>query len=129
MATRLPGAGHTPESTWEFLINGGDAITDLPEGRWSEFTADPQIAAVLRDGNTYGGYLPEADIKGFDAEFFAMSPLEVERVDPQQRVMMELTWEALEHARIPASELKGTQRRRVHRLPRPTTSACWPRSG
>src|SRR5690606_20551778 len=46
---------------------------------------------------------------GFDAEFFAMSPIEVERVDPQQRLMMELTWEALEHARIPASELKGEQ--------------------
>ncbi|MFI6366672.1 polyketide synthase Pks13 [Nocardia sp. NPDC050630] len=107
LSTRLPGAGDTPESTWEFLINGGDAIRERPEGRWDEFTEDPAVAAKVAEGNTLGGYLDQDVVKGFDAEFFAMSPIEVERVDPQQRLMMELTWEALEHARIPASELKG----------------------
>ncbi|MTE12050.1 polyketide synthase Pks13 [Nocardia aurantiaca] len=107
LATRLPGAGDTPESTWEFLINRGDAIRELPEGRWDEFKGDPQLAEAIEKANTLGGYLDQDVIKGFDAEFFAMSPVEVERVDPQQRVMMELTWEALEHARIPANELKG----------------------
>nr|WP_062995077.1 polyketide synthase Pks13 [Nocardia mikamii] len=107
LSTRLPGAGDTPESTWDFLINRGDGIRDLPEGRWSEFLADPDIAAAVEKGNTLGGYLDQDVIKGFDAEFFAMSPVEVERVDPQQRLMMELTWEALEHARIPANTLKG----------------------
>ncbi|MEV6428497.1 polyketide synthase Pks13 [Nocardia sp. NPDC051463] len=107
LSTRLPGAGDTPESTWEFLINRGDAIRDLPEGRWEEFTSEPEVAAAVAEGNTLGGYLDQEVVKGFDAEFFAMSPIEVERVDPQQRLMMELTWEALEHARIPASELKG----------------------
>ncbi|MGW4768772.1 polyketide synthase Pks13 [Nocardia sp. NPDC004278] len=107
LSTRLPGAGDTPESTWEFLINRGDAIRERPEGRWDEFTADPAVAAKVAEGNTLGGYLDQDVIKNFDAEFFAMSPIEVERVDPQQRLMMELTWEALEHARIPASELKG----------------------
>lgn len=107
LSTRLPGAGNTPESTWEFLINRGDAIRELPEGRWSEFLSDPAIAEVVAAANTLGGYLDQDVVKGFDAEFFATSPLEVERVDPQQRLMMELTWEALEHARIPASELKG----------------------
>ncbi|PPI94466.1 polyketide synthase Pks13 [Nocardia nova] len=107
LSTRLPGAGDTPESTWDFLINRGDGIRELPEGRWSEFLADPDIAAAVENGNTLGGYLDQDVIKGFDAEFFAMSPVEVERVDPQQRLMMELTWEALEHARIPANTLKG----------------------
>ncbi len=107
LSTRLPGAGDTPESTWEFLIGGGDAIRDLPPGRWSEFTADPEIAEAVASANTLGGYLDQDVVKGFDAEFFAMSPVEVARVDPQQRLMLELTWEALEHARIPASELKG----------------------
>ncbi|ATL64995.1 polyketide synthase Pks13 [Nocardia terpenica] len=107
LSTRLPGAGDTPESTWEFLINRGDGIRERPEGRWSEFTAEPQVAEVVEKANTKGGYLDQDVIKGFDAEFFAMSPLEVERVDPQQRLVMELTWEALEHARIPASGLKG----------------------
>ncbi|SUA41087.1 polyketide synthase Pks13 [Nocardia africana] len=107
LSTRLPGAGDTPESTWDFLINRGDGIRELPEGRWSEFLSDPDIAAAVENGNTLGGYLDQDVIKGFDAEFFAMSPVEVERVDPQQRLMMELTWEALEHARIPANTLKG----------------------
>ncbi|WP_067836167.1 polyketide synthase Pks13 [Nocardia lijiangensis] len=107
LSTRLPGAGDTPESTWEFLINRGDGIREAPEGRWSEFLSEPEIAKAVAEGNTLGGYLDQEVVKGFDAEFFAMSPIEVERVDPQQRLMMELTWEALEHARIPASELRG----------------------
>lgn len=107
LSTRLPGAGDTPESTWEFLINRGDGIREAPEGRWSEFLSDPEVAKAVAAGNTLGGYLDQDVVKGFDAEFFAMSPIEVERVDPQQRLMMELTWEALEHARIPASELRG----------------------
>lgn len=107
LSTRLPGAGNTPESTWEFLINRGDGISDLPAGRWDEFMGDAGIAEQIANAQTKGGYLAQDVIKGFDAEFFAMSPIEVERVDPQQRLMMELTWEALEHARIPANELKG----------------------
>ncbi|MEV0061055.1 polyketide synthase Pks13 [Nocardia sp. NPDC050718] len=107
LSTRLPGAGSTPESTWEFIIGRGDAIRELPEGRWSEFLGDAGVAQTVAESNTLGGYLDQDVVKGFDAEFFAMSPVEVERVDPQQRLMMELTWEALEHARIPASELKG----------------------
>ncbi|WP_188543899.1 polyketide synthase Pks13 [Rhodococcoides trifolii] len=107
LSTRFPGAGHTPESMWEMLDDGRDGITDLPEGRWSEFTGDARLAERIASTVTRGGYLD--DVKGFDAEFFAMSPREAVNVDPQQRLALELTWEALENARIPASELKGTQ--------------------
>ncbi|MFF0816239.1 polyketide synthase Pks13 [Rhodococcus sp. NPDC003318] len=107
LSSRFPGTGHTPDEMWRLLIEGRDAVTDLPEGRWAEFRSDPQIAAAIDKANTKGGYLD--DVKGFDAEFFAMSPLEVRNVDPQQRLALELTWEALEHARIPANELKGEQ--------------------
>ena len=61
--------------------------------------------SAVAKANTRGGYL--TDVKGFDAEFFALSPMEVDNVDPQQRMALELTWEALEHARIPASEPRG----------------------
>ncbi|QYB08007.1 type I polyketide synthase [Rhodococcus sp. USK10] len=107
LASRFPGAGTTPAEMWQMLAEGRDGISDLPAGRWEEFTSDPQIKAAVEKANTQGGYLD--DVKTFDAEFFAMSPLEVANVDPQQRLAMELTWEALEHARIPASDLKGEQ--------------------
>ncbi|CAM3364491.1 polyketide synthase Pks13 [Tsukamurella hominis] len=107
LATRFPKAGETPESTWEFLIGGGDGTTDLPEDRWLEFKQDPRLKAVLDEANTFGGYLD--DVASFDAEFFQMTPREVEMVDPQQRLALELTWEALEQANIPASSVKGTR--------------------
>ncbi|GAB18791.1 putative polyketide synthase [Gordonia effusa NBRC 100432] len=105
LSTRFPGAGDTPESTWAALIGEVDGISELPDGRWSEFRSDPRLAEVLDKANLRGGYLDE--VKGFDADFFQMSPREVEMVDPQQRLALELTWEALEHAHIPPSDLKG----------------------
>lgn len=105
LATRFPGDMNSPEDTWEKLLAGFDAIADLPEGRWSEFLEEPRVAERVKKARTRGGYL--SDIKGFDAEFFALSKMEADNVDPQQRMALELTWEALEHARIPASSLRG----------------------
>ena len=106
LGTRFPGDMNTPDETWQALLEGRDAITDLPEGRWSEFLDEPRIAERVAKARTRGGYL--TDIKGFDAEFFALSKMEADNIDPQQRMALELTWEALEHARIPASSLRGT---------------------
>jgi polyketide synthase 13 len=105
LATRLPGDMNSPEETWQALLEGRDAITDLPEGRWSEFMEEPRLAELITKARTRGGYLK--DIKGFDSEFFALSKTEADNIDPQQRMALELTWEALEHARIPASSLRG----------------------
>ncbi|AFM19675.1 polyketide synthase family protein [Mycolicibacterium chubuense NBB4] len=105
VGTRFPGDMNTPDEMWQALLEGRDAITDLPEGRWSEFLSEPRIAERVAKARTRGGYL--SDIKGFDAEFFALSKMEADNIDPQQRMALELTWEALEHARIPASSLRG----------------------
>ncbi len=105
IGTRFPGDLNTPEEMWRGLLEGVDAITDLPEGRWEEFLGDPRIAERVARAHTRGGYL--SDIKGFDSEFFALSKMEADNIDPQQRMALELTWEALEHARIPASSLRG----------------------
>lgn len=105
LSTRLPGDMNSPDETWQALMEGRDAITDLPEGRWSEFLEEPRIAARVAGARTRGGYLK--DIKGFDSEFFAVAKTEADNIDPQQRMALELTWEALEHARIPASSLRG----------------------
>ncbi|MHC9294685.1 polyketide synthase Pks13 [Mycobacterium sp. LTG2003] len=106
VATRFPGDLNSPDEMWEALLAGKDCITDLPEGRWEEFLDEPRIAERVAKARTRGGYL--SDIKGFDSEFFALSKMEADNIDPQQRMALELTWEALEHARIPASSLRGT---------------------
>src|ERR1700743_716302 len=105
LATRLPGDMNTPEETWHALLEGRDAITDLPEGRSWEFIEEPRLAQLIKKARTRGGYIK--DIKGFDSEFFALSKTEADNVDPQQRMTLELTWEALEPARIRASSLRG----------------------
>ncbi len=105
LSTRFPGDMDSPEETWQALLEGRDAITDLPEGRWSEFLDEPRLAGRIAKARTRGGYLK--DIKGFDSEFFAVAKTEADNIDPQQRMALELTWEALEHARIPASSLRG----------------------
>ncbi|WP_374023877.1 polyketide synthase Pks13 [Mycobacterium sp. HNNTM2301] len=105
LSTRLPGDMNTPDETWNALMEGRDAITDLPEGRWAEFLEEPRLAERMAKARTRGGYLK--DIKGFDSEFFAVAKTEADNIDPQQRMALELTWEALEHARIPASSLRG----------------------
>lgn len=107
LGTRFPGDMNTPDETWKALLEGRSGITDLPEGRWEEFLAEPRIAERVAKARTRGGYL--SDIKGFDAEFFALSKMEADNIDPQQRLALELTWEALEHARIPASALRGSK--------------------
>jgi polyketide synthase 13 len=105
LSTRFPGDMNSPDETWQALLEGRDAITDLPEGRWSEFLEEPRLAERVANARTRGGYLK--DIKGFDSEFFAIAKTEADNIDPQQRMVMELTWEALEYARIPASSLRG----------------------
>ncbi|WP_246541175.1 polyketide synthase Pks13 [Mycobacterium spongiae] len=105
LSTRFPGEMDSPAQTWEALLEGRDAITDLPEGRWAEFLQEPRLAERVGNARTRGGYLK--DIKGFDSEFFAVAKTEADNIDPQQRMALELTWEALEHARIPASSLRG----------------------
>ncbi|MGZ8713210.1 MAG: polyketide synthase Pks13, partial [Mycobacterium sp.] len=105
IATRFPGDMNTAGGTWQALLDGRSGISDLPEGRWEEFLSEPRIAERVAKARTRGGYL--SDIKGFDAEFFALSKMEADNIDPQQRMALELTWEALEDARIPASSLRG----------------------
>ncbi|WKD58278.1 Phthiocerol/phenolphthiocerol synthesis polyketide synthase type I PpsA [Corynebacterium capitovis DSM 44611] len=103
-AGRFPGAKNNDEF-WQLLIDGTVAIGPLPPGRWSEYDGDDVIRERLSRTNVDGGYL--ADIESFDNEFFGLSPLEAVNMDPQQRIMLELAWEALENAHIPANSLRG----------------------
>ncbi|WP_303392126.1 type I polyketide synthase [Kitasatospora sp. NA04385] len=89
VAGRLPKAPD-PAAFWRLLCDGTDAISAPPEGR---------------QGVRHGGYLDRVD--GFDAAFFGVSPREAAGMDPQQRLMLELAWEALEDARIVPDTLAG----------------------
>jgi phthiocerol/phenolphthiocerol synthesis type-I polyketide synthase D len=103
---RFPGGVVGPEAYWTFLANGVDAIGEIPPDRWNadEFY-DPDTFAPGRMSSKWGGFLP--DVTGFDADFFGISPREAEAMDPQQRVMLEVAWEALEHAGIAPDQLAG----------------------
>ena len=104
-AGRFPGAD-SASAFWDMLVAGETATGEPPEGRWSEYAGDPVMTQKMAEQNLAGGYLD--DIAGFDAEFFGLSPLEAQNMDPQQRIVLELVWQALEDAHLPANELRGT---------------------
>ncbi len=104
---RFPGGIDSPESYWEFLAAGRDALVDIPRGRWRvEKFYDPDLApgtSRVRRGGFLAGPIDE-----FDAAFFGISPREAEHIDPQQRLLLEVTWEALENAGAPLERLAGS---------------------
>jgi 6-methylsalicylic acid synthase len=107
MSCRFAGGAASPDAFWKMLVDGRDAISEVSPERWEEYArSSPENAAALARTTRYGGFL--ADIRGFDAEFFAVPPREAELMDPQQRIMLEVVWEALEHAGIPPTALAGT---------------------
>ncbi len=96
---RLPGGINAPGEFWRFLMDGGEATGDIPAERWEAY-------GPLRSVTRRGSFL--ADAAAFDAQFFGVSPREAELIDPQQRLTLETSWEALEDAGIPPHTLAGT---------------------
>ncbi|WP_189050745.1 type I polyketide synthase, partial [Micromonospora sonchi] len=96
MSCRLPGADG-PEAYWQLLRDGRDAVSEVPEDRWQRGSAIEYRR---------GGFVTEVD--RFDARFFGITSYEAGAMDPQQRMMLELAWHALEHAQLPPSSLRGS---------------------
>ena len=107
MACRFPKAPDL-EGFWRVLRDGVDAITEVPADRWDAAALyDEDVEAPGKMRTRWGGFLDHVD--GFDASFFAISPREAVQMDPQQRLMLELSWEALEDAGIRPPALNGTR--------------------
>jgi alkylation response protein AidB-like acyl-CoA dehydrogenase/3-oxoacyl-(acyl-carrier-protein) synthase/acyl carrier protein len=107
MSCRLPAAPNL-DAFWHLLSEGRSAITEVPSERWDlDRFYDIDSQAAGKANTRWGGFIEDAD--RFDPDFFAMSHEEAAIVDPQQRMMLELGWEALEHAAIDPHTLKRSQ--------------------
>jgi acyl transferase domain-containing protein/acyl carrier protein len=106
LSCRLPQGIDSAQALWAFLRSGADAIGRVPPDRWAAYRAiSPEYAALVDGVTPYGGFLD--DVTGFDAAFFGISPTDAAEMDPQQRILLEVAWEALEHAGIPPAALAG----------------------
>jgi acyl transferase domain-containing protein len=104
---RLPGGADSPDAFWQRLRNGVDLISEVPTDRWDIDTYyDPEQATPGTMSTRYGGFLGHVD--QFDPAFFGISRGEAASMDPQQRLVLEVAWEALEHAGQVPARLAGT---------------------
>jgi acyl transferase domain-containing protein/acyl carrier protein len=108
MACRFPGGANSPEAFWELLQNGVDAITEIPPSRWPiEAYYDPNPDAPGKISTRWGGFMEGVD--RFEPQFFGISPREAVTMDPQQRLTLEVGWEALERAGYAPDKLVGSK--------------------
>lgn len=94
---RLPGGISSPDSYWQFLLEGREAVRQMPAERW---TGPAGIESP------FGGFLENH--ANFDASFFGISPREADSMDPQQRILLEVAWETLENAAISPDSLRNS---------------------
>jgi polyketide synthase 5 len=108
MACRLPKGINSPDLLWEALLRGEDLISEIPVERWdADSYYDPEPGVPDRSVSRWGGFLD--DVAGFDPEFFGISEREAAALDPQHRLLLEISWEAVEHAGLAPKSLAGSQ--------------------
>ncbi|EKG18983.1 Beta-ketoacyl synthase [Macrophomina phaseolina MS6] len=107
MACRVAGGNHSPEQLWESILAQRDASTEIPSWRWEPYQRRDSRNAKELKKTTNRGYFLDA-LENFDPAFFGISPKEAEQMDPQQRLSLEVAWEALENAGIDPKSLSGS---------------------
>ncbi|MDH4476670.1 MAG: SDR family NAD(P)-dependent oxidoreductase [Verrucomicrobiaceae bacterium] len=104
---RFPGGINDTESFWKLLIEGRDAVTEVPADRWNvERFYDAEPGIIGKSIAKRGGFLDSID--QFDPQFFGISPREAPYIDPQQRLLLETAWEAIEDAGVVLDLENGT---------------------
>jgi acyl transferase domain-containing protein len=106
MSCRFPGANDC-EEFWQNLEKGVNSIGEFPPQRWSVEKFYSQAPDEPNKSiSKWGGFIEGVDL--FDADFFAISPREAQRMDPQQRIILELSWSCLEDAGYSPKQLSGS---------------------
>lgn len=99
MGLRLPGRIHSPESLWELLVNKKETSGPIPLSRYNTagfYSASKRPGTIVVQR---GHFLDESDrLDRLDTSFFSMSKAEVEKMDPQQRMLLEVVWECMENS-------------------------------
>ena len=104
---RFPGQSDGPAAFWRNLLAGRDCIGEVPESRWRiESFYNPLRGTAGKTVTKWGGFIDNID--HFDAAFFGISPREAALMDPQQRILLEVAWEALEDSGIVPATLAGS---------------------
>lgn len=107
MGCRLPGGVSNAEEFWSRVRDGYDAVTSVPESRWNWRDYFDSERGVPGKAYTRWGAFVE-NVYDFEPAFFDMSPLDAKYLDPQQRLLMEVGWEALEDAGLTKEQLRGS---------------------
>ncbi|QUR69706.1 acyltransferase domain-containing protein [Mycobacterium spongiae] len=108
MACRLPGGIDSPDLLWEALLRADDLVTEIPADRWdAEEYYDPEPGVPGRSVCKWGAFLD--NVADFDAEFFGITEREATAMDPQHRLLLETSWEAMEHAGLTRETLASAQ--------------------
>ncbi|KAL8792097.1 MAG: hypothetical protein Q9195_005272 [Heterodermia aff. obscurata] len=107
MACRVAGENTSPDKLWDFLMACKDGCGELDRQRWEPYQKRNRRNTKELDKITSRGYFVP-NIADFDNMFFGISPKEAENMDPQQRISLEVCWEALESAGIPPQSLAGS---------------------
>ncbi|KAI1365810.1 putative polyketide synthase [Xylaria arbuscula] len=108
-ACRLPGGNRSPQMLWDFLEQGGVASNKVPKSR---FNIDGHYDGSHKPGTIRpkgGMFIEDVDLAEFDASFFEIGATEAIAMDPNQRQMLEVVFEALENAGIPLNKLSGAR--------------------
>ncbi|MDT5355813.1 MAG: polyketide synthase 5, partial [Mycobacterium sp.] len=108
MACRLPGGIDSPERLWEALLRGDDLVTEIPPDRWdADEYYDPEPGVPGRSVCKWGAFLD--DVADFDPEFFGITEKEATAMDPQHRLLLETSWEAMEHGGLNRNTLADSR--------------------
>lgn len=110
VSCRLPGGANSPEKLWTFLREGGEAWSPVPAERFNE-TSFYHPSADDPNGTSHhrGGHFIDGDVRDFDHAFFRMSPQQAMAMDPQQRILLEMTYEAIESAGWSRESIAGSE--------------------